>query len=66
MLTANTRIVNVVNDPDTGELILDLGNELCAELGWQEGDTLEWIDQGDGSWLLLNQSPMRISTPSTQ
>ena len=29
---------------------------LCAELGWQEGDTLEWIDK-DGSWLIQKTSP---------
>ena len=52
-----TKIVNVVEDPDhPGELLLDLGAELCAELGWQEGDTLEWIDK-DGSWLIQKTSP---------
>jgi hypothetical protein len=45
--------LNVVEDPDNpGELILDLGNELCAELGWQAGDTLVWTDNKDGTWLL--------------
>jgi hypothetical protein len=46
-------VATVVEDPDhPGELLLDLGTELCAELGWQVGDTLEWIDNKDGSWLL--------------
>jgi len=45
--------VQVVEDPDNpGELLLDLGHELCAEIGWKVGDTVEWIDQKDGSWLL--------------
>ena len=49
-------VITVVEDPDhPGELLLDLGTELCAELGWQVGDTLEWIDNKDGSWLLQNQ-----------
>jgi len=39
-----TKIVNVVEDPETGDLMLDLGIELCAELGWQEGDTLDCIE----------------------
>jgi hypothetical protein len=51
-----TKIVNVVEDPDTGDLMLDLGIELCAELGWQEGDTLEWTDNKDGSWLIQKTS----------
>jgi hypothetical protein len=50
-------MLNVVEDPDNpGELLLDLGTELCAELGWQVGDTLEWIDNKDGSWVLQSTS----------
>jgi hypothetical protein len=52
-----TRTLNVVEDPDSGNLMLDLGVELCAELGWQEGDTLEWIEQKDGSWMIQKTSP---------
>ena len=37
---------------ENGDLILPLGDELCAEVGWKIGDTLEWIDNGDGSWSL--------------
>ena len=55
-MTSTTRTLNVVEDPDSpGDLLLDLGTELCAELGWQVGDTLEWIDNKDGSWLLQLQ-----------
>ena len=52
-----TKSVSVVEDPDTGDLLLDLGVELCAELGWQEGDTLEWTEQKDGSWMIQKTSP---------
>lgn len=46
----------IVENPDCpGELLLDLGVELCAELGWKVGDTLEWIDNKDGSWLLVKK-----------
>jgi hypothetical protein len=59
MTNKKSRMINVVEDPDNpGELLLDLGNELCAELGWQAGDTVEWIDQKDGSWLLTSTSQM--------
>lgn len=54
MSTVKTLTVNVVDDPDNpGELLLDLGNDLCAELGWQVGDTVEWTDNKDGTWTLL-------------
>ena len=45
--------VRVIEDPDyPGELFLDLGHELCESLGWSTGDTIEWIDNKDGSWTL--------------
>jgi hypothetical protein len=60
-------VATVVEDPDhPGELLLDLGTELCAELDWQIGDTLEWIDQKDGSWLLKKKASANYSTNSTQ
>jgi hypothetical protein len=47
------RTLKVIEDPENpGELLLDLGEEFCAELGWQVGDTLEWTDNKDGTWTL--------------
>jgi hypothetical protein len=37
---------------ENGDLILPLGDELCAEAGWKIGDTIEWIDNENGSWTL--------------
>ena len=42
----------VIKDPESDDLLLDLGDDLCREAGWKVGDRLEWIDRGDGSWLL--------------
>jgi hypothetical protein len=48
--------VTVIEDEsDPGQLLLDLGTELCDRLGWRVGDTLEWIDNKDGSWTLTKQ-----------
>ena len=44
--------ITVEEDPETGELILPLPEEMLQLQGWIEGDTLEWIDNGDGSWIL--------------
>jgi hypothetical protein len=44
--------ITVEEDPETGELILPLPTEFLLMKGWVEGDTLEWIDNGDGSWTL--------------
>lgn len=52
--------VTVEEDPETGELILPLPPDMLYLQGWTEGDTLEWVDNGDGSWSLVKVS----STPS--
>lgn len=54
-------IVKVVEDPeDPTQLMLDLGLELCASLGWASGDTVSWTDNMDGTWTL-----QKITTPLT-
>ena len=48
-----SNVVALVEDPDhPGELLLDLGDELCEQMGWQVGDTLEWQQLEDGRWSL--------------
>ncbi len=32
--------------------ILTFTEELLQETGWKEGDMLEWVDNGDGSFTL--------------
>jgi hypothetical protein len=44
-------IVTLETD-ENGDLVLPLGDEIFADLGWQIGDTVEWIDNEDGSWTL--------------
>lgn len=48
MLKNNT--LKVVEDPQTGDLLLDLTEELMDEMGWAVGDTIQWIDNEDGTW----------------
>ena len=45
-------IIKLEEDPETGDLILPLNDEILAGTGWQTGDTLDWIDNGDGSWTM--------------
>jgi hypothetical protein len=51
-----TYIGQIIQDPDTKELVLDLGMELCQQMGWKIGDELQWIDNEDGSWTLTQQT----------
>jgi len=47
--------VTLEEDPKTGDLILPFSNEMLEEVGWREGDVLEWIDNKDGSWSLVKK-----------
>lgn len=44
--------IEVQEDPETGDKILEFPDDLMSSAGWKEGDVLEWIDNGNGSWLL--------------
>jgi hypothetical protein len=48
--------LTVEEDPETGDAILQFPNDFLETAGWKEGDTIEWKDQGDGSWLLEKKS----------
>lgn len=44
--------LTVEEDPETGDAILQFPPDLLEAVGWKEGDSLEWSDNGDGSWSL--------------
>ena len=50
-------VLEVQQDPGTGELYLQFPDELMAELGWTAGDELRWTDNGNGSWTLAKSQP---------
>jgi hypothetical protein len=50
--------VEEAND-GSGDAILTFPPDLLEQTGWKEGDTLKWIDQKDGGWLLK-----QVDTPS--
>lgn len=61
-MTRYSFITTIVEDPDhPGEMLLDLGDELCEHLGWKPGDELDWIDNKDGTWTLRK----KISSSAT-
>lgn len=43
--------VKVILD-EFGHFALPLSDDLLEQLGWGIGDTLEWIDNQDGTWSL--------------
>jgi len=52
-MTRSSFVQTLVEDPDhPGEILLDLGDELCEHLGWKPGDQITWTDNGDGTFTL--------------
>jgi hypothetical protein len=47
--------LTVEEDPETGDAILTFPPDLLEEAGWKEGDTLNWVDQKDGSYRLIKE-----------
>jgi hypothetical protein len=45
-------IVQLEQDPVTGELIMPIPTELLSQMGWIEGTELFWIDNEDGTYSL--------------
>jgi hypothetical protein len=44
--------ITVEEDPETGDLLLPFPDDFLSMQGWKEGDTLEWIDNTDGTWTI--------------
>ncbi len=48
--------LEVEQDPATGEHIIQFPPEFLEMVGWKEGDTIDWKDNGDGiSWILTKK-----------
>lgn len=50
-MTDNNRIIDVCAGPDGSSYIV-LPDDIIAHLDCEEGDTVEWLDNGDGSFTL--------------
>lgn len=50
-----------VEEDDFGEQVLVFPSDMLAELGWKEGDTIEWTSQVDGSAILTKVDADPIS-----
>lgn len=44
-----------IEQDENGELILPLEDNLSKSLNWKIGDTIIWIDNGDGSYTLTKK-----------
>ena len=46
-----------LEDGEDGEVTLPFPAEMLAELGWNEGDTLDWTDNKDGTFSIKKIEP---------
>ena len=54
------RTLKVDTDPQSGDLYLQLTDELMDEMGWTVGDTLLWEEQANGSWTLRKKDASTV------
>lgn len=55
-------VLDVQEDPETGDAIIQFPPDLLEQTGWQNGDILNWSDNKDGSWT-LSKSIFQETTP---
>lgn len=50
---ANDRwIIDIQNDPETGDRILEFPPDLIEQTGWKEGDELLWEKAAGSAWTI--------------
>lgn len=47
--------VTVQEDPETGDALLPLPQELLDQMGWKEGDEIEWKETTDGAFVITKK-----------
>lgn len=52
MDNGKTYTIELQYDTESDDVVLPLPDELVKQAGWELGDELEWIDNGDGSYSL--------------
>jgi len=50
-------IVKLQEDPESGDLILPFPEGMLEEMGWREGDTLDFESKDDGSFYITKKEP---------
>jgi len=56
---------HVEYDETNDEYVLPLNEEMCNELGWRPGDSIDWKDNGDGTFV-LSKIQKKIEKPMTE
>jgi hypothetical protein len=51
-------------DDGSGDLVLPLTDEIMESAGWKIGDTLEWIDNKNGTWSIKKKENEPSTNPT--
>ena len=65
-MTKKSWALTVDEDPETGDGILTFPEDLLAEAGWKEGDTIVWTNIGNDSWQLTKKLIPEEVTPEEE
>lgn len=57
--------LTVQEDPDTGDLFLELTEELMYDMGWSVGDSLVWEETNSG-WTLSKKEENASTVGKTE
>jgi hypothetical protein len=49
-----------VQESPTGDQFIEFPPEALEQVGWKEGDEIEWTDLGNGSWSLKKKEPQKV------
>ena len=63
-MTGDRYIGNVVEDAETGELLLEFPIELLNQMGWDEGTMLEWMIEEENVVLKEKENGRETKTES--
>jgi hypothetical protein len=51
-ISNNKWLIEVQENGSTKELFVELPEDAINQVGWHDGDVLEWINNGNGSWTI--------------
>jgi hypothetical protein len=51
-MTKKSWLLTPEEDPETGELVITFPPDTLEEMGWKEGDVINWDQKEDGSIIL--------------
>lgn len=49
-----------IQESPTGDQFIEFPPEALEAVGWKEGDSIEWIDNKDGSWTIKKKEPEKV------